>query len=226
MKNSTGHPRRRDHLQPQPSEAVWEETEVTSRYATEAELQALGYKGAVLVMQIIRTTFRADGTPIGKTLTIQGGSTALVMHQNPEDVEDDERLPGPAEPAVPAPRGPVRRTVRTYLVGVEDSPQTKIGRTTGTLKSRMAQLQTSHHARLLPLLDVEGDYEGALHERFADYRVRGEWFDLTPLGDPITVVVDALAELGLDIRTNHRSRAEPARSAGQVADAGRNRAAR
>ncbi|GGT55115.1 hypothetical protein GCM10010271_68670 [Streptomyces kurssanovii] len=54
-----------------------------------------------------------------------------------------------------------------YLVGVENSPQTKIGRTTGTLKSRTSQLQTSHHARLLPLLDVEGDYEGALHERFA-----------------------------------------------------------
>ncbi|MGP3637555.1 GIY-YIG nuclease family protein [Streptomyces sp. 24-1644] len=203
MKNPTGHPRR-DHLQPQPSEAAREETEVTSRYATEAELQALGYKGAVLVMQIVRTTFRADGTPISKTLTIQGGSTVLVVHQNPENVEDDEAHPARDEPAVPAPRGPVRRTVRTYLVGVEDSPQTKIGRTTGTLKSRMAQLQTSHHARLLPLLDVEGDYEGALHDRFADYRVRGEWFDLTPLGDPTTVVIDALAELGLDIRTSHR----------------------
>ncbi|MFJ5548692.1 GIY-YIG nuclease family protein [Streptomyces sp. NPDC093225] len=203
MKNPTDHPRR-DHLQPRPSKAAWEETEVTSRLATEAELEALGYKGAVLVMQIVRTTFRADGTPISKTLTIQGGSTALVMHQKPEDVEDDEALPVPDEPAVPAPRGPVRRTVRTYLVGVEDSPQTKIGRTTGTLKSRMAQLQTSHHARLLPLLDLEGDYEGALHERFVDYRVRGEWFDLTPLGDPTTVVIDALAELGLDIRTSHQ----------------------
>ncbi|WP_331726676.1 GIY-YIG nuclease family protein (plasmid) [Streptomyces avidinii] len=212
MKNPTGHPRR-DHLQPQPSEAAWEETEVTSRFATEAELEALGYKGVVLVMQIVRTMFRADGTPISKTLTIQGGSTALVMHQNPEDVEDDEALPAPDEPTVPAPRGPVRRTVRTYLVGVEDSPQTKIGRTTGTLKSRMSQLQTSHHARLLPLLDVEGDYEGALHERFADYRVRGEWFDLTPLGDPATVVIDALAELGLDIRTSHREEQSGARAA-------------
>ncbi|MFD3664021.1 GIY-YIG nuclease family protein [Streptomyces sp. NPDC058659] len=211
MENPTGHPRR-DHLQPQPSEAVREETEVTSRLATDTELEALGYKGAVLVMQIVRTTFRADGTPISKTLTIQGGSTALVMHQNPEDVEDDEALPGPDELAVPAPRSPVHRTVRTYLVGVEDSPQTKIGRTTGTLKSRMAQLQTSHHARLLPLLDVEGDYEGALHERFADYRVRGEWFDLTALGDPARVVMDALAELGLDIRTSHREEQSVARA--------------
>ncbi|WP_331734769.1 GIY-YIG nuclease family protein [Streptomyces sp. NBC_00887] len=204
MENSTGHPRH-DHLQPQPSEAAWEGTEVTSRYATEAELEALGYKGAVIVMQIIRTTFRADGTPIGKTLTIQGGSTTLVVHQDPGSVHDDDAHPAPDEPAVPTPRGFARRTVRTYLVGVEGSPKTKIGRTTGTLKSRMSQLQTSHHARLLPLLDVEGDYEGALHDRFADYRVRGEWFDLTPLGDPATVVIDALAELGLDIRTSHRA---------------------
>ncbi|WP_077801834.1 GIY-YIG nuclease family protein [Streptomyces sp. JHA26] len=133
-------------------------------------------------MQIVRTTFRSDGTPISKTLTIQGGSTALVVRQNPKDVEDDE-----------------------------DSPQTKIGRTTGTLKARMTQFQTSHHAKLLPLLDVEGDYEGALHKRFADYRVRGEWFDLTPLGSPVKVVIDALADLGLDIRTTHqeKSAADP-----------------
>ncbi|MFE4626002.1 GIY-YIG nuclease family protein [Streptomyces mirabilis] len=205
MENPTGYPRR-DHLQPQSTEAAWEKTEVTSRYATEAELEALGYTGAVIVMQIVRTTFRADGTPIGKTLTIQGGSTAIVVHQNPEDMEDEESQTAPDEPAAPARRGPVRRTVRTYLVGVEGSPQTKIGRTTGTVKSRIGQLQTSHHAKLLPLLDVEGDYEGALHDRFADYRVRGEWFDLTPLGDPATVVIDALADLGLDIRSGSQEK--------------------
>lgn len=83
---------------------------------------------------------------------------------------------------------------------MEDSPLTKIGQTTGTLKSRLAQLQTGQPAQLLPLLDVEGDYEAALHARFAGYRVRGEWFDLMPLGDPATAVTDALAALGLDIR--------------------------
>ncbi|UTR83695.1 GIY-YIG nuclease family protein [Streptomyces cavourensis] len=198
MTNSTERPGR-DHLQLQQSEAVWEETEVTSRYATEAELETLGYKGPVLVTQVIRTTFRADGTPIGKTLTLQGGSTALVMHRSPHDVEDEETYAGSDEPA-PVSYGLVSRPVRTYLVGVEGSPQTKIGRTTGTLKSRVSQLQTSHHAKLLPLLDVEGDYERALHEQFASYRLRGEWFDLTPLGDPVTVIIAALAELGLPIR--------------------------
>ncbi len=60
---------------------------------------------------------------------------------------------------------------------------------------------------------MEGDYEGALHEGFADYRVRGEWFDLTPLGDPTRVVIDALAELGLDVRTSHREEQSGARAA-------------
>jgi hypothetical protein len=85
----TSRPRRGD-LQPQPTEAVREETEVTSRYATKPELEALGYEGRVLVTQIVRTTFRADGTPIGKILTIQGGSTPIVRHLDPADAEDDE----------------------------------------------------------------------------------------------------------------------------------------
>jgi hypothetical protein len=186
------------HRESQLSEAAWEETEVTSRHATEQELEALGYKGRVIVLQIIRTTFRADGTPLNKTLTIQGGSTPVVRHLNPRDIEGREGIL-PSSLVVPPPRDPIR-VVRTYLIGMEGSPLTKIGHTTGTVKSRLSQLQTGQPTRLLPLLDVEGDYEDALHSRFADYRVRGEWFDLTPFGDPVTAVIDALAELGLDIR--------------------------
>ncbi|MFB8106866.1 hypothetical protein ACFC3O_29320 [Streptomyces sp. NPDC056007] len=122
LKDSTKRPRR-DHLQLQQSEAAWEETEVTSRHATEAELETLGYKGPIVVTQIIRTALRADGTPIGKTLTLQGGSTVLVVHRSPHDVEDEEAAYAASDEPAPVPHGPVSRPVRTYIVGVEGSPQ-------------------------------------------------------------------------------------------------------
>jgi hypothetical protein len=45
------------------------------------------------------------------------------------------------------------------------------------------------------------DLERALHERFAPHRVRGEWFDLTPIGDPVEVVRAAVAEIQDSART-------------------------
>ncbi|MFD0141456.1 MULTISPECIES: GIY-YIG nuclease family protein [unclassified Streptomyces] len=166
--------------------------------ATDAELEAFGYKGPIVVMQIVRTAFRADGTPIGKSLTVQGGSTALHFHQDAGDVEDDNVLPPTVD--LTAPKVPAPRSWRTYLVGMEGAVLTKIGHTTDTLKGRVAQLQTGQPASLRPLLEVDGDYEAELHDRFVDYRRRGEWFDLTPLGDPVTVVVEALRELGVDVQ--------------------------
>jgi hypothetical protein len=88
---------------------------------------------------------------------------------------------------------------------MEGSPLTKIGHTTDTLKGRVAQLQTGQPATLRPLLEVDGDYEAALHDRFVGYRRRGEWFDLTPLGDPVTVVIEALRELGADIPADRQN---------------------
>ncbi|MEU7295157.1 GIY-YIG nuclease family protein [Streptomyces exfoliatus] len=204
MQNLTG-PRRAQSLPSLPSDAVREETEVTSRLASEDELAALGYTGPVVVMQIVRTTFRADGTPIGKTLTIQGGDTALVVHQDAADVEDDDALPPSRAAEMQVVKVPMPRSWRTYLLGMEDSKLTKIGKTTDTFKARVASLQTGQPARLRPLLEVDGDYERALHMRFAPYRMRGEWFDLTPLGDPVTVVVEALQELGVDVQPGLQS---------------------
>jgi hypothetical protein len=83
----------------------------------------------------------------------------------------------------------------TYVIGAEGSPLVKIGFTSGTPKGRMSSLQTGIPMRLTLLWSTEGDYERDLHIRFNEYRVIGEWFDLTPLGDPATVVISAVEEL-------------------------------
>lgn len=87
---------------------------------------------------------------------------------------------------------PQQRSVhpQTYLVGVEGSPLVKIGYSTDPQR-RLKSLQTGQPMELSLLWSRAGDYEGALHIRFAEYRVRGEWFDLTPLGDPVKVVAAA-----------------------------------
>lgn len=49
--------------------------------------------------------------------------------------------------------------------------------------------------QLFLLWSCEGDYEADLHVHFDAYHHRGEWFDLTPLGDPIEVVKAAVEEI-------------------------------
>ena len=71
----------------------------------------------------------------------------------------------------------------------------KIGHTTQSPEKRLKSLQTGQPMSLRLLWKVTGDFESALHVHFAAYRVRGEWFDLTPLGDPIDVVKAAVGEI-------------------------------
>lgn len=77
-----------------------------------------------------------------------------------------------------------------YLIGPEESPVVKIGYTTNDPTSRIGQLQTGNPERLVLRWAGEGDeaLERHLHAVFTDYRVRGEWFDLSPLGDPVEAV--------------------------------------
>ncbi|MFF4746815.1 GIY-YIG nuclease family protein [Streptomyces sp. NPDC001268] len=82
-------------------------------------------------------------------------------------------------------------TWKTYLIAAEGSPLVKIG-LAKIPEARMAQLQTGQPMTLSLLWVCEGDYERKLHRWFADHRARGEWFDLTSLGDPTEVVAAAL----------------------------------
>lgn len=64
-----------------------------------------------------------------------------------------------------------------YFLRVGMDGPIKIG-TTNDLKGRIAGIQTNHHEELLIWRLFEGGIvqESALHTRFAEYRMRGEWF--------------------------------------------------
>lgn len=85
----------------------------------------------------------------------------------------------------------------TYLVGIEGSTHVKIGFAKEPEK-RVAYLQTGSPMTLSLLWAEEGVYEALLHAKFAPYRVRGEWFDFTELGDPVEVVTAAVERIKAD----------------------------
>jgi hypothetical protein len=64
----------------------------------------------------------------------------------------------------------------TYFVADEQG-RVKIGQTQ-RLRKRLLELQRSN-ADKLTLLGVTKEREAKLHKRFADFRIRGEWFWLT-----------------------------------------------
>lgn len=82
-----------------------------------------------------------------------------------------------------------------YVIGVEGSPLVKIGLAADPA-ARLAGLQTGNPQPLKLLYSHEGgrELESHLHATFFDQRIRGEWFDLTPLGHPVAVVCAAIAE--------------------------------
>jgi Meiotically up-regulated gene 113 len=97
----------------------------------------------------------------------------------------------------------------TYLIGAEGSHLVKIGYAVDP-KKRLAMLQTGQPLTLSLLWSCHGDHEQALHRRFAEHRVRGEWFDLTPLGDPVQAVQAAVEEILIQSDGRDRSTAMPA----------------
>lgn len=90
---------------------------------------------------------------------------------------------------------PRSREYTTYLIGIESLPFVKIGHTRVNAKARMANLQCGLPLELTLLGFWAGDHESRLHARFDAYRVRGEWFDLSSLGDPVEVVQAAIDEI-------------------------------
>jgi len=65
-----------------------------------------------------------------------------------------------------------------YFIQAGESGPVKIGKA-GDPIARLKALQTGSAARLNLLAVIDAD-EHALHDRFADHRVAGEWFALVP----------------------------------------------
>lgn len=84
------------------------------------------------------------------------------------------------EPKAVQVQPPVIITTNVYFIGCGD--HVKIG-IANSVEKRLKTLATGHHQELTLLAvikDAPGEMEIELHQRFADDRVRGEWFKLSP----------------------------------------------
>lgn len=116
---------------------------------------------------------------------MQGSFENLPRPQLPQAQQQPTATP---RPAPQAPKRPLRRSC-IYVITAEGSPIVKIGKADDP-EQRVKRLQTGSPAKLTVAWTVQAkpELELLLHERFADYRESGEWFDLTELGDAVTVV--------------------------------------
>jgi Meiotically up-regulated gene 113 len=68
-----------------------------------------------------------------------------------------------------------------YFLLQENLARVKIGFTSKAPTERIKQLQTANPDKLIPIFVIENNppwTEGELHERFNEYRVSGEWFEV------------------------------------------------
>ena len=100
-----------------------------------------------------------------------------------------------------------------YVIGTPGSAIVKIGHAASP-DERLRTLQTGNPALLAVLWSHEGDseLEGHLHATFADYRVRGEWFDLGHVPDAVEAVREAVSSSGSDLLPRPRRELGPRRN--------------
>lgn len=135
---------------------------------------------------------------------IQNGGAADPMHR----VEVLTPPRGERQPAAPSAelathkpsrkaqqKRPERRS-HVYVISAEGLPIVKIGKANNPTQ-RVRELQTGSPAKLSVAWATQArpDLEYALHDRLSEYREGGEWFDLTSLGDPVTVVRDEVERI-------------------------------
>lgn len=79
-----------------------------------------------------------------------------------------------------------------YMIRAGDNGPVKIGYSKYFAEERLAQMQSHHYEMLQVMRILPGDYrtERAVHLRFADNRIRGEWFSWCP-----EMMTEVLSEL-------------------------------
>ncbi|MET9175867.1 GIY-YIG nuclease family protein [Streptomyces misionensis] len=100
-----------------------------------------------------------------------------------------------------------------YVIGSQDSPLVKIGRSTNVLQ-RLAAIQRMSPLPLVVLRTYPGgsELETALHRHFQDHRTHGEWFALD--GDPVKAITAAVEQIKNDRNSSPKaSSASPKESA-------------
>jgi len=141
--------------------------------------------------------FHTDWSKVRKPMTEETLRWAYAREgiPYPDDVQPE---PEPSISVDTPPPPPKRKAVtaesHTYLIEAEGSHLVKIGIASDPVR-RLRELQTGQPMELRLLWSIAGDYEHDLHVHFAAHRVRGEWFDLTSLGDPVDVVKAAVGEI-------------------------------
>ncbi|MFJ1667392.1 GIY-YIG nuclease family protein [Streptomyces bottropensis] len=92
------------------------------------------------------------------------------------------------------------RTTHVYVIKSSNSKLVKIGYAVKP-EQRARELQTGSPGKLTVAWSLPGheQLERELHRRFADYRKNGEWFDLTQLGDSVTVVRDEVDRIRKEV---------------------------
>lgn len=109
------------------------------------------------------------------------GQSSLYRKLGPREVVAGRPPKDPERRQAKAARATQRRRFRLgavyFIRSVADTGPVKIGYSTEP-HGRLATLQTSHHGELKIIAAIEGtrEDEQALHERFATFRMRGEWF--------------------------------------------------
>lgn len=67
-----------------------------------------------------------------------------------------------------------------YVVKPENSNRCKIGWTSRHPETRLSELQTSHHRKLVleGVIPADESMEKRIHDHFSERRIRGEWFEV------------------------------------------------